>query len=152
VKGEQKMEPQNLIKKELYFDPKRSAVLVIDMLNDFLEDGGAMVFLSGRNLYEPIQCLIDAAHDIQIPVLWLNEELHPKDKLIEKRGVKCLSGSWGAQIVDSLKPGSDDIQIPKRRYSGFFQTDLDLYLREYNIEHVIITGIDYDSVIYKDIN
>ena len=63
-----------------------------------------------------------------------------------------MSGSWGAQIVDSLKPGSDDIQIPKRRYSGFFQTDLDLYLREYNIEHVIITGIDYDSVIYKDIN
>ena len=48
------MEPQNLIKKELYFDPKRSAVLVIDMLNDFLEDGGAMFFYRveiSMNLY-----------------------------------------------------------------------------------------------------
>jgi ureidoacrylate peracid hydrolase len=126
---------------EPQFRAARAAVLVVDMLNDFLEEGGAMVFAQGRALYESIQRLVDAAHEAEMRVFWLNESLHPEDKLIEKRGVKCIAGTWGAQIVSALQPEPEDVQIPKRRYSGFFQTDLDLYLREFGIKHVIVTGI-----------
>ena len=115
-------------------DPKYTAVLVVDMLNEFLEDGGLMVLPGGEALYEPIQRLLDAAHESGMPVFWLNQNLSEDDKLFEKRVKHCITGSWGAQIVEALPHVSkNDIIIPTRRYSGFFQTDLDLHLRERDI-------------------
>jgi ureidoacrylate peracid hydrolase len=126
---------------KLQLDPKHAAVLVVDMLNEFLEQGGKMVLEGGHVLYAPIRELLDAAHRAGVPVFWLNQTLHPGDKLFEKRVVHCIAGSWGAQVVDALPKGPEDITVPKRRYSGFFQTDLDLYLRERKIESVIVTGV-----------
>jgi ureidoacrylate peracid hydrolase len=127
--------------QQLDFDPQHAAVLVVDMLNEFLEEGGLMVLAPGRALYGPIGRLVDAAHGAGLPVIWLCDEHQAMDKEFEKRIVHCLRGSWGAQIVDALQPGPRDYRIPKRRYSGFFQTDLDLRLRELRIDHVIVTGI-----------
>ncbi|MYE27442.1 MAG: cysteine hydrolase, partial [Chloroflexi bacterium] len=59
----------------------------------------------------------------------------------EMRTVHCLAGSWGAEVVDELPVEASDIVIPKRRYSGFFQTTLDLTLRERGIDTVIVTGV-----------
>ncbi len=132
---------ENRVQQALPQDLSRAAVLVIDMLNDFLEDGGAMVLPAGRVLYRTIQRLVDAAHSAGLPVIWLCDEHPPVDREFEKRIVHCLRGSWGARIVDALHPGPDDYRIPKRRYSGFFQTDLDLRLRELRIEQVIVTGV-----------
>lgn len=69
-------------------------------------------------------------------VFWLNQNLLPSDALFKKRIPHCLVGSWGAQMVDVLKFDPRDIIVPKRRYSGFFQTDLDLFL----IEQVMDAG------------
>ncbi len=121
--------------------PERTAVLVVDMLNEFLEEGGLMVLPGGEVLYPPIQKLVDTAHQLGMPVFWLNQTLHPGDTLFEKRIVHCIAGTWGAQVVSALRQGPNDITVPKRRYSGFFQTDLDLYLREKKIENVIVTGV-----------
>jgi ureidoacrylate peracid hydrolase len=49
--------------------------------------------------------------------------------------------TWGAQLVDALHRAPTDIVVPKRRYSAFFGTDLDLLLRERKIETVIVTGV-----------
>ena len=49
--------------------------------------------------------------------------------------------TWGAQIVDVLHRAPDDIVVPKRRYSAFFGTDLDLSLRERTIATVLVTGV-----------
>jgi ureidoacrylate peracid hydrolase len=111
------------------------------MLNEFLVKGGKMVLPGGEVLYEPIQRLIDAAHQAGSPVFWLNQTLYPGDKLFEKRAVHCIAGTWGVQVVDALHPGAQDVTIPKRRYSGFFQTDLDLHLRERRIDTVVVTGV-----------
>jgi ureidoacrylate peracid hydrolase len=121
--------------------PGRTAVLVVDMLNEFLEEGGVMVLPGGHILYPPIQKLVDTAHQLHMPVFWLNQTLHPGDKLFEKRIVHCIEGTWGAQVVSALRQGPEDITVPKRRYSGFFQTDLDLSLRERKVENVIVTGV-----------
>ena len=129
------------IHREPDFDPTRTALLVVDMVNDFLEEGGTMVLLEGRALYGPIQRLLDEAHRVGMAVFWLNQHLLSSDTLFRKRIPHCLVGTWGAQIVDALTVGPDDIIVPKRRYSGFFQTDLDLHLRERQIEGVIVTGL-----------
>lgn len=52
-----------------------------------------------------------------------------------------VRGTWGAQIVDSLTPGPDDHIISKRRYSAFYQTDLELCLRCWGIDTLIFTGV-----------
>lgn len=127
--------------KDLEFDPATTAVLVVDMLKDFFDDGGAMVLEGGKALYEPHRKLLAAARAIGMPVLWLNQTLPPDDSLFETRTVHCLAGSWGAQVVDELPVEDVDIVIPKRRYSGFFQTTLDLCLRERGINTVIVTGV-----------
>ena len=123
------------------FDPATTAVLVVDMLKDFFKEGGAMVLEGGEALYAPHRKLLAAARAAGMPVLWLNQCLPPDDSLFEMRTVHCLAGSWGAEVVDELPIEDSDIVIPKRRYSGFFQTTLDLTLRERGIDTVIVTGV-----------
>ncbi len=123
------------------FDPATTAVLVVDMLKDFFKEGGAMVLDGGEALYAPHQKLLAAGRAAGMPILWLNQSLPPDDSLFEMRTVHCLAGSWGAEVVDELPVEEGDIIIPKRRYSGFFQTTLDLTLRERGINTVIVTGV-----------
>ena len=122
------------------FDPSSTAVLVVDMLKDFFSDGGAMVLDGGDVLYEPHRELLGAARDKGMPVFWLNQDLPPDDSLFQTRAVHCLSGTWGAEIVDEISVDASDIIISKRRYSGFFQTTLDLNLRDRGIDTVSVTG------------
>jgi ureidoacrylate peracid hydrolase len=126
----------------LELDAGRTAVLVVDMLNDFLEDGGAMVLPEGRALYAPLRDLVDASRRRGVPVLWVCDE-HPSERDLEfdKRAVHCLRGTWGAEVVAALDPREDEFRIAKRRYSGFFGTDLDLRLRELGVRHVVVTGV-----------
>lgn len=123
------------------FDPGRSAVLVVDMLNDFLEPAGAMPLPEGRRLYEPIRRVLAAARTHGAAVIWVCDAHPPGDREFDKRSVHCLAGTWGAQIVEALQPLDDEYRVPKRRYSGFYETDLDLRLRELGVAHVILTGV-----------
>ncbi len=132
---------EHRLTQNMSFDPSSTAVLVVDMLNDFCEPEGAMPLPDSELLYPPIQSLLEAARAGGSPVIWLCDEHPPGDKEFEKRTEHCLVGSWGAQVVDALKPPPGEYRVPKRRYSGFFETDLDLRLRELGIEHLIITGV-----------
>lgn len=122
-------------------EPGRTAVLVVDMLNDFLEETGAMPLPGGQRLYEPIRRLLAAARGHGSSVIWVCDTHPPEDREFEKRTPHCLAGTWGAQIVDALEPRDDDYRVPKRRYSGFFETDLDLRLRELRVSTLVLTGV-----------
>ncbi|MCA9900845.1 MAG: cysteine hydrolase [Ardenticatenaceae bacterium] len=132
--------------------PQQCAILVVDMLNDFFKEGGEMVLAGGDVLYEPIERLTRAARQLKMPVFWLNQWLSPDDTLFKKRVVHCLKGTWGAKIVDDLTVADEDIIIPKRRYSGFFQTDLDLHLRERHIQQVVVTGVVTNICVRSTVN
>ena len=134
------------------FKPQYGAILVVDMLNDFFKEGGEMVLEGGDVLYEPIEQLTRTARQLKMPVFWLNQSLSPDDTLFKKRVVHCLKGSWGAEIVNNLTVADEDIVIPKRRYSGFFQTDLDLHLRERSIQQVIVTGVVTNICVRSTVN
>ncbi len=127
---------------EATLEPERTAVIVVDMINEFLEDGGLMVLASGRKLYQPIQQLVDAAHTAGAKVVWLRDEHNDlSDPEFRKRIVHCLKGTWGTQIVDALRPGSDDTIMPKPTYSGFFRTPLHDTLQRMGITTLIVTGV-----------
>lgn len=127
---------------EASLQPEHTAVIVVDMINEFLEDGGLMVLASGRALYQPIQQLVDAAHAAGARVVWLRDEHNDRsDPEFRKRIVHCLKGSWGTQIVDALRPGPDDIILPKHTYNGFFGTPLHATLQQLGISTVVVAGV-----------
>ncbi len=128
--------------RRLRFDPDRAAILVVDMLNEFLEPGGEMVLLEGRRVIEPINRLVAEGRRMGMRVVWLCDE-HPlaEDREFEKRVPHCRAGTWNAGIVEAMDVATGDLRIAKRRYSGFFGTDLDMRLREWGVQQVVVTGV-----------
>jgi len=59
----------------------------------------------------------------------------------ELMGKLLAKGDWDYDLVDELQPQPGDIVLPKPRYSGFFNTQLDSLLRSYGIHHLVFTGI-----------
>ncbi len=125
------------------FTVEKGAILIVDMLNDFCKDGGAMVLPEGMETVEPTQRLIAAARAKGMPIIYINDchRAGKYDREFEKRAPHCIEGTWGAAVIDELTPQEGDYCIPKRRFSGFYQTDLDLVLRELGVETVIATGV-----------
>lgn len=125
-------------------DAPRTAVLVVDMLNDFCKPGGAMVLPGYERLVAPQRAVIDAARQTGATVAFI-VDTHRKNLRREREFLKrtphCLEGSWGAQVIDDLKPHPNDIFVTKRRYSAFFNTDLDVTLRDNEIDTVIVMGV-----------
>jgi ureidoacrylate peracid hydrolase len=121
-----------------------TAVLVVDMLNDFLTPGGKMVLEGGPILIPPMQGLLDHARRANIPVIYVND-CHRlrlrEDREFKKRAEHCIEGTWGAQVIDDLKPEGEDYIVLKRRFSGFFETDLDLTLKDLGVDTVIVMGV-----------
>jgi ureidoacrylate peracid hydrolase len=124
--------------------PRRSALLVIDMLNEFCKPGGRMVLPGYEALLPPQRAMIAAARAHGIPVFWVIQCHDPRlrrDRELLKRGEHCLIGSWGAEVIDDLAPHEDDFRVYKHRYSAFFQTDLDLTLKDMECDQLIVMGL-----------
>lgn len=118
------------------------ALLVVDMLNEFLSEGGVMPFSRGRAIVPTLRTVISFCRDRGVPVIYVNESHRPgfDDFEFKKRGVHCIAGSWGAQVIEELRPEPGDHIVHKRRYSGFYDTDLDTLLRTLGVKRLIVTG------------
>ncbi|RWC30596.1 cysteine hydrolase family protein [Mesorhizobium sp.] len=125
-------------------DPRRAAVIVIDMVNEFCKPGGAMVLPGYETLVAPQLAVIEAARTAGVPVIWVHDSHRPgmrREREWLKRTPHCLDGSWGPEIIEDLGARTDEIHVIKRRYSAFFQTDLDLTLKDMQIDQLIIFGV-----------
>lgn len=144
---------------------ERPAILVVDMLNDFVT--GALACDRGKGIVPATAALLDAAREAGVPVIFCNDAHLPGiDREFDLWGEHAIAGSEGAQVIPELKVGEKDYVVPKRRYSGFFQTDLDILLKELGVKTVIMSGLHthmcvrhtsadayclgYDVVVAKD--
>jgi nicotinamidase-related amidase len=128
-------------------DPKTTALIVIDMLNDFVEEKGALVVPGAKDLV-PIQAkILKHVRHQSVTVLYLADNHMPDDEEFKVWPKHSVEGTRGAQVVDALAPRKGEKVIPKRRYSGFFGTDLDLTLREAGITNVILMGVLTDICV-----
>lgn len=133
-------------KKDLTYtiNKESTAILVVDMLNDFVKPGGKMVLDTGKVIIEPIRGLLEKARNNGLPIVYVNDAHRPglrEDREFKKRAEHCIEGTWGAEVIDELKPQQDDFIVKKRRFSGFYETDLDLTLKDLKIDTVIIIGM-----------
>ena len=121
--------------------PASTALLVIDMVNDFCTEGGAMVLPESDWLYPVINELAAGIRERGGLVLWIRDEHDEGDPEFRKRTRHCLSGSWGAQIVDSLTLEPTDFVRPKHAFSAFYGTDLNEWLRRRGVTTLILSGV-----------
>jgi ureidoacrylate peracid hydrolase len=132
------------LEREIRIDPKSTGVVVVDMLNEFCKPGGAMVLPGYEALVPPQRRVIDIARQAGCPILFVLDT-HRRNMREEREFLKrtphCIEGTWGAQVIEDLGPRPDDIYVVKRRYSAFFNTDLDLTLRDLRLGTLIVFGV-----------
>lgn len=133
-------------KKDLTFtiNKESAAILAVDMLNDFLKPGGKMVLDTGKVIIEPSSRLLERARNNRISIVYVNDSHRPglrQDREFKKRAEHCIEGTWGAEVIRELKPQEGDFVVKKRRFSGFYETDLDLTLKDLEIDTVVIIGV-----------
>ena len=83
---------------------------------------------------------ISRARSAKEPVVYLTDDHFPDDAEFAMFPPHAIHGTKGAQIIPRLAAADSEIVIPKRRYSGFFGTDLDITLRERGIDTLRLVG------------
>ncbi|GAA1705523.1 pyrimidine utilization protein B [Microbacterium sediminicola] len=159
--------------QSLTLDASRTAIIVVDMQNDFCARGGWLdgigVDVTAAAAAVPhLQRILPAARQAGLPVIWLNwgnrrdranlppNVLHVYDPdgagggIGDRVGASdavLTEGSWGAAIVDDLEVHPDDIHVSKYRMSGFFDTPLDSILRSLRVDTVLFAGVNADQCV-----
>jgi nicotinamidase-related amidase len=131
-------------------DITKTALLVYDMMNDFIKPGFPREDPHVRTILVPkIKKLIEHCRSKGIPIIYAIHTYRRNGSDMGlmaitisgiKDGKSFLKGSVGVEVYDEIKPQEDDIIIEKHRYSAFFGSDLDLILRGMGKDTLIVTG------------
>jgi nicotinamidase-related amidase len=155
-------------------DLQRTAMIIIDMQNDFCAKDGWVDHLGvdyspDRAPIAPLQKLLPALRQAKVPIIWVNwgnrpdllnmppNQLH----LYKPSGVGIGLGeplpgsgahvlekdSWAAAVVDELEKKPGDISVDKYRISGFWDTPLDSILRNLGVKTLLFAGVNSDQCV-----
>ncbi len=121
---------------------EREALLICDMLNDFVREGAPLEVPETRRIIPAIKREIDRARKAGNEIIHIVENHEPDDKEFSKFGwpPHGVKGTEGAQIIDELKPKENDRVVGKITYSGFHDTKLDETLKSLGITRIRLTG------------
>ncbi|MCE7027127.1 cysteine hydrolase family protein [Jiella avicenniae] len=155
---------------DVEIDVARTALLVVDMQNDFLHPDG---WFAGRGVdVSPLAAVMPAVRDLSatcraanFPVVWVNWGVGygadglPANVLFRgKRKADAVGygepgalreGSWGAAVADDLLPEASDLVVPKQRFSGFYETRLDSVLRNLGVTTLLFAGVNVDRCVFE---
>jgi nicotinamidase-related amidase len=123
----------------------KKALLIIDLLNDFFKEG--LLAEHRQKLTTSVNELVDVTHEQNIPVIWVRQEYKADlsdAPFYNKKNNKpvTIEGTDGCQLLPELHREKSDYEIVKKRYSAFFNTDLDELLGRLNVDIIIATGIN----------
>ncbi len=158
--------------KRVAFDLARTAMLVVDMQNDFCHADGWLASIGvdvgpARQPISPLSALLPALRAARVPVVWVNWGTRPDRLNLSPalrhvydpeghgvgigdalRGRRVLqAGSWSAQVVDELAPMPGDVRVDKHRMSGFWDTPLDSILRNLGAATLLFAGVNLDQCV-----
>lgn len=155
-------------------DLARTAIIIIDMQNDFCTKDGWVDHIGGdysadRAPIEPLLALLPRLRAAQVPVIWVNWGNRPDllnmppnqihlyknsgegvglgDPLPSNGAPVLQKDSWAAAVVDELKPEPTDIMVDKHRISGFWDTPLDSILKNLGIRSILFAGCNTDQCV-----
>ena len=132
-------------------DPRTSAVIVIDLANDFVYPGGMIADAGGPEYQKNAQAIItdlsrllDAARAAGVTVIYTTDAHTPDDSELRKWPPHAMAGTKQAEIIAELAPKAGDLVLDKQTYSPFVSSEIDEVLRERGISKLYITGLHTD--------
>jgi nicotinamidase-related amidase len=165
--------------KTLRCDLSKTAIIVIDMQNDFCHSDGWLSYIGVdvmpvRQAIAPLQQLLPKLRDASLPVIWLNWANRPDllnisagllhvynptgegvglgDPLPSNGSKVLMKGSWAAAVVEELEQLPEDIHVDKYRMSGFWDTPLDSILRNLGITTIFFAGVNADQCVLSTLS
>jgi nicotinamidase-related amidase len=132
--------PEYEVHDEVRVDPAKTALIVVDMQNDFVKEGGTLVVPDAEATVPTIRGLLDSARESGIKVVFTQDTHNEGDPEWEIWPEHVREGSWGWEVVEELKPLEDEVVIRKVRYDAFYGTHLDHVLRIWDVDTLIICG------------
>jgi ureidoacrylate peracid hydrolase len=137
-------------KHRMKLNPKKAALLVIDMQNDFINKGSMVYTPMAEAIVPNLKKLVSTCRKAKIPVIY-TAHVHQDPKVDggmtaqwwpELKDKKVLvAGSKGAKIYSEIAPKPNEKVIYKHRYSAFYNTDLEIVLRGLGVTDLIISGV-----------
>lgn len=157
-------------------DPSHSALLIQDMQNDIVKSDRPVVPMGGPQLIASCQKLLSGARQVGMPVIYVRVSRRPDLKDAPRpplgtpagpaAGPALVEGTPGAEVVSELAPRPEDPIVTKHTTSPFSTTDIEVYLRRFGVDTLILTGYsttgvvegslrdardkDYDCVVVRD--
>lgn len=129
----------------------KSAVIVIDMANDFVYPGGVIADAGGREyqtraqqIIEPLARLLAAARRARVTVIYATDAHTPGDAELRKWPPHAMAGTWNAEIVPGLTPQPGDLVLGKQTYSTFLNPEFQSLLQTRGLTRLYITGLHTD--------
>ncbi len=132
--------PEYKVQSKVRLKKEDTALVIVDMQNDFAHPDGKLFVAGSRKTIPFIQTLLEKARKTSMKVFF-TQDWHTKyDPEFKIWGEHAVAGTWGSEIIEDLKPLENEFTVRKLRYDAFFGTALDIYLRAFNIKTLIITG------------
>jgi nicotinamidase-related amidase len=123
----------------------RPALVVIDMLNDFID--GALATPEAKATVAPARKVLEVFRRNGWPVIYVNDAHYPTDIEMPLWGPHAMKGTRGAEVYGELAPREGEYVLEKHAYSGFFGTALDHILRSLGVDTVVLMGLDADICV-----
>ncbi|MEA5557029.1 cysteine hydrolase family protein [Nodularia spumigena] len=160
--------------KTLHLDLAKTAIIIIDMQNDFCHPDGWLAHIGvdvtpARQPIAPLNSLLPKLRAVDVPIIWLNWGNRPDllnvsaalmhvynptgsgvglgDSLPSNGAKVLMAGSWAASVVDGLQQLPEDIRVDKYRMSGFWDTPLDSILRNLGRTTLLFGGVNADQCV-----
>jgi nicotinamidase-related amidase len=131
--------------------PRESALVLIDLANDFLYPGGVIADAGGpeyqqraQSILPALKRLVESAREAGVLVVYATDEHTPEDTELAKWPPHSMKGTEWSEVTDDLRPQHGDLVIGKTTYSPFVSTDIDAELRKRGIRRLYITGLHTD--------
>ncbi len=160
--------------KTLRLDLAKTAILVIDMQNDFCHPDGWLASIGvdispARSPIGALQVLLPALRSVSVPIVWINWGNRPdllnisaatrhvydptgdgvglSDPLPSNGAPVLQKDSWAAAVVDELEQKPEDVKVDKYRMSGFWDTPLDSILKNLGRTTLLFAGVNADQCV-----
>jgi nicotinamidase-related amidase len=132
--------PEYEVQQKVSVDPSRTALIVVDMQNDFVKDGGTLQVPDAEGTIPKIQRLLQVARESGMRVVYSQDTHNEGDPEWRIWPEHAREGSWGWRIVEELAPRGEELIVQKVRYDAFYGTHLDHFLRLWGVDALIVCG------------
>jgi len=133
--------PEIPFKERVELTAEETALIVVDMQNDFVHPDGALFVPAAQDALPRVQELLRRARIAGVHVAFTQDTHREGDPEWSNWPEHVRVGTWGWEIVEELKPLTGELVCPKTRYDGFYGTWLEHYLsRVWKVDAVLVVG------------